>query len=263
MRPSSPTMSRRSSAEKRRIMPSTRSREQRQSSCTALRLEDAHAALVEQPVEQALARQRRVDQFVILDRLDQRPGLDPGIVLAGRHRGRRELMALRHVARVRGRPARRRSGECRQELDHQAAGPLGAGRLLELLRHREAHPRRDLLGLAEILVRRLLEALALERDDALVAAALRSPGRWSWRDDPGRAARRSRCVPLPMASSLSASKRAVARRRSGASKSTTIIVDRRRRVLVWSWKRPSNLSDEPSRTVSAAASPSTRETASG
>ena len=41
---------------------------------------------------------------------------------------------------------------------------------LELLGHGEAHARRDLLRLAEILVRRLLEALALERDDALVAA---------------------------------------------------------------------------------------------
>ena len=45
---------------------------------------------------------------------------------------------------------------------------------LELLGDREAHARRDLLRLAEILVRRLLEALALERDHALVAAALRA-----------------------------------------------------------------------------------------
>src|SRR3954468_17607436 len=45
------------------------------------------------------------------------------------------------------------------------ADPLGDGK---------PHPRRDLLRLAEILVRRLLEALALERHDALVAAALRA-----------------------------------------------------------------------------------------
>ena len=47
-----------------------------------LRLEDRDAALVEQAVQQPLARQRRVDEFVVLDGLGQRLGLGPGIVLA-------------------------------------------------------------------------------------------------------------------------------------------------------------------------------------
>src|SRR5262249_24418034 len=40
-----------------------------------------HAALVEQPIEQALGRDRAVDQFVVLDRGDQRAAFTPGVVL--------------------------------------------------------------------------------------------------------------------------------------------------------------------------------------
>ena len=46
--------------------------------------------------------------------------------------------------------------------------------VLELLGDRKAHARRDLLGLPKILVRRLLETLPLERDDALISALLGS-----------------------------------------------------------------------------------------
>ena len=63
-------------------------------------------------------------------------------------------------------------GRGRQELDHQAAGAIGLPAFLELLRHREAHLRRDLLGLPEILVRGFLETLALQGHDALIAAAV-------------------------------------------------------------------------------------------
>src|SRR3569623_2028162 len=42
------------------------------------RLEHAHARLVEQAIDQPLARQRRVDQLDILDRRDQRPPFRPG-----------------------------------------------------------------------------------------------------------------------------------------------------------------------------------------
>ncbi len=45
------------------------------------RLEYAHPALVEEPPQQPLARERGVEQLVILDGLDQRLRLDPGIVL--------------------------------------------------------------------------------------------------------------------------------------------------------------------------------------
>ena len=44
----------------------------------------------------------------------------------------------------------------------------------QLLGHRQAHAGRDLLGAQEILVRRMLEVLAFERDDALVARRIRS-----------------------------------------------------------------------------------------
>ena len=135
-----------------------------------LAFEDAHAALVEQAIEQALAGDGGIDQLVILDGLDQRLGLDPGIVLG------------RRCEIVRGWPSGMSPG-CeiglpqalrreRQELDHQAAGAIGVAAVLELLGHGEAHLRRDLLGLAEILMRRFLEALAFQRDDALIAAAV-------------------------------------------------------------------------------------------
>jgi hypothetical protein len=83
-----------------------------------LRAEYAHARLIEQPIEQPLARQRRIEQLVILDGRDQRLRLDPGIVLghrvAPRARGR--------VARIEI-GARRARGLARQELHQQAAGP--------------------------------------------------------------------------------------------------------------------------------------------
>jgi hypothetical protein len=44
----------------------------------------------------------------------------------------------------------------------------------QFLRHRQAHARGDLLGAQKILVRRVFEALALERDNALVAGGVRS-----------------------------------------------------------------------------------------
>ena len=44
-----------------------------------------------------------------------------------------------------------------------------AGSRTQFLGHSEAHTRRDLLGAQKILVRGMLEILALERDDALVA----------------------------------------------------------------------------------------------
>src|SRR5439155_20968695 len=45
------------------------------------RREDAYAAFVKQPVQQALARQIGIDQLDILDGADQRLALDPGIIL--------------------------------------------------------------------------------------------------------------------------------------------------------------------------------------
>ena len=102
-----------------------RSREQRHASCDRLRLEHAHAALVEEAVEQALARKLRVDQLVVLDRVDERLRLDPGVVLAGGSRRLARRMPFRDVA---GRQVglAHALGRGRQELHHQAAGAPGA-----------------------------------------------------------------------------------------------------------------------------------------
>ncbi len=63
-------------------------------------------------------------------------------------------------------------GRIRQKLHHQPAGPpirAGAGHAFG---DGETHPRRDLFGLAEILMRRFLPALAFEGNHALVARHL-------------------------------------------------------------------------------------------
>ena len=64
----------------------------------------------------------------------------------------------------------------RQELQQQAAGPpavAGAvGARPQLLGHRQAHAGRDLLRAQEIFMRGVLEVLAFERDDALVAGGV-------------------------------------------------------------------------------------------
>ena len=71
-----------SSGENPSSTPTTRSREQLHWSTHRRRREDAHAALVEQAIEQTLDGNRGVDQFVVLDGLDEALRLDPGIVLA-------------------------------------------------------------------------------------------------------------------------------------------------------------------------------------
>ena len=129
-------------------------------------LEHAHAALVEQPIDQPLARQRWIEQLEVLDGLDHGAAFDPGVVLGDDMGGR----AFRRVAGMEvGHPrALRRLG---QELQQHAAGPpavAGAGR--HLLADREPHPGRDLLRAFEVFVRGVLQAAAVERDQALVAA---------------------------------------------------------------------------------------------
>ena len=125
---------------------------------------------MEQPIEQPLGRQRRIDQFDVLDRLDQRAAFDPGVVLRDRVR-RRTLPAHRPD---RDRRTRARSGACGRNCSRMPparqrwlAPPLAGA---ELLGDREPHARRDLLGAQEIFVRGILERAALERDQPLVAA---------------------------------------------------------------------------------------------
>ena len=66
----------------------TFSREQEHCATTVTPLEHPHAALVEQPIDQPLAGQRRVDQLEVLDGFDQRPPFDPGVVLGNHVRAR-------------------------------------------------------------------------------------------------------------------------------------------------------------------------------
>ena len=122
---------------------------------------------MEQPIDQPLAGQLRVDQLDVLDRGDQRAAFHPGVVF--RQRVRRG--ALRRIARIEigDAGAFRR---LRQELQQDAAGaPAVAGAALagaQFLGHRQPHPRRDLLGAMEIFMRGVFQRAAFERDEALV-----------------------------------------------------------------------------------------------
>ena len=253
-----------SSAEKPASIPAIRSREQEHWSRTSRGAEDADAALVEQAVEEALDRDRRIGQLVVLDRADQRLRLDPGVVLARRRRspapsgtsppGR---SAWRMRSGASGRNWTRRP-PARQRMAKRAALAdmhLGDG---------EADARRDLLGLAEIGVGDLLEAVALERDDALVAAGVRRPGRRSWRACPCRGARPGRVAPSASAGGDAG------RRRSGHRRGRRRWCGSRRpacrpapSVSVCRMNLPSNFSDEPRSTASTIASPRSFETGGG
>ena len=95
-----------------------------------LRFEHRHAPLVEQSVEQPLARQRRVDEFVVLHGLGQGLGLAPALVLArlGHEIGRRiARMEIGLAAALFG-PG--------QELDQDAARPPARSRAGDVLGHR-------------------------------------------------------------------------------------------------------------------------------
>src|SRR6516165_4900729 len=87
-----------------------------------------------------------------------------------------DLDPLRHVAGIEVSP--RAFWRLGQELQQKAAGSPAMTRAIsarpQFLRHREAHARGDLLGAQKILMRRVFETLALERDDALVAGGVRS-----------------------------------------------------------------------------------------
>ena len=131
-----------------------------------LRLEDRHAALVEQPEQQPFARQGRVDEFVVLHRTGQGLALGPAVVL-----GRVADEAGRRVAGIEiDLPATILGfGE---ELRHQPAGPPMTALAGHVLGDRQTDQGRDLFGLDEVLMGRRLQPLALERHDALVARHL-------------------------------------------------------------------------------------------
>ena len=127
-----------------------RSREQRQASADVGRRHHAHAFLVEQPVEQALGRQRRIEQLVVLHRRGQMARAVPVLVVVA-FQAQVVRLALQLAL----------AAFARKLLDHQAAGaPVRSARAAALgravvPRHRQADESRDLLGLAEIGVRRV------------------------------------------------------------------------------------------------------------
>src|SRR5271169_498617 len=106
--------------------------------------EDAHAAFVEQPVSQPLARQIRIEQLDVVHGLDQGTSFDPGVVLGNHMRrgaGRRIAWIEIGLARALGRIG--------QKLQHDAAGTPEPARAIcagaKFLSDGEPHPRRDLL----------------------------------------------------------------------------------------------------------------------
>ena len=139
------------------------------------RLGDAHAALVEQAEQQPFARQRRIDQLVILGR--RRRAIWPRPIRRPRATARR---ASRPRARRRDRRStwRRRSGESGRNCASRPPARHSRAFGRHALPDREPHQRRDLLGALEIGVRGLLEPLALERDHALIARGEARPPRW-------------------------------------------------------------------------------------
>ena len=133
----------------------------------------AHLLLVEQPVEQPVRRQHRIEQLVILDRLGERLGARP--ILFGEGAA---LPAPRPPSRVSFCTS---SPPARQVQGRPPRLPAAI-----MPRHGKPDEGRQLLGLAEIDVGGLGQAFAFERHHALIALGLGARGRWSWRDGPAR-----------------------------------------------------------------------------
>ena len=135
------------------------------------RVKHADAALVEQPVQQPLARKIGVDQFDILDGRDQRLAFDPGVVF--RHRV--GDAALRRIAWMQiglSRPLRRLGEKLQQ---HSAGAPavLRAFAAAPFLADRKPHSGRNLFRAQKIFMRGVLESAAFERHQPLIAAHVR------------------------------------------------------------------------------------------
>ena len=106
---------------------------------------------------------------MMLDRPDEGARLGPGVVAdAVIVAGGEDLVAFRRIAGVKigGTQA---FGRGRHELHDQPAGAPGKAATGQDRADAQANPARNLLGLAEILVSGLFQALPVERDDALIA----------------------------------------------------------------------------------------------
>ena len=237
-----------------------RSAEQEQRSSTGRSFEHAHAVLVEQPVKQPLGPDLGIEQFLVLDRSRPAPAVPA--------RRRRLLPAAERSYRRRRRAGR--AGACarrlRQELREQSAGPpvLMAAAVAgqDQLAHRQPDVGRNLLGLAEIGLRRLLQADAVERHDALIALRVLALVDGE----------RQNAVAEQFAGSMP---RPRDRRRQAVRIEAGIGAQRMRRreigdeqvdravVLVCRMNFPSNFSDVPSSTVTRHASATSRATGSG
>ncbi len=203
----------------------------------------------------------RIDQFDILDRFDQRAAFDPGIVF--RHLRAASMPSgaspgCRSATRARsgdfGRncsrmpPARQRCGAAlRRAVPRRRRAARGSGSARSGGNIRARRPR----------------ACRLRAPPGPGSGSCRGPGRWSWRDGPGPAARRPSASPA----SIAAATARLVEARAGAHlpgvvKSTTSM---RTGPSVWvcRMKRPSIFSAEPSSTVSTTASPSSLATGAG
>src|SRR3990170_3292194 len=119
----------------------------------------AHPLLVEEAIEQPVRRQHGIEQLVVLDRLGKSLGARPVLLGEGR------LPPNRAAALA---------GELLHEKPSGAPGPGPAARLAGAImpRHGKLDEGGELLGLSEIGIGGLGQAIALERHHALIALGL-------------------------------------------------------------------------------------------
>ena len=253
--PSSPIMCLTLLRREARSIASMPSAEQRQTARKRRRLGDAHAALVEQAEQQALARQRGIDQFMGLGRRRARLGFGPGVVL-----GRPACGATPSGASPDG---SRRDGAAPAspgELGEQAAGAPGAAVAASTLSPTAS---RTSVGIcserSKYAWAACFQPLALERDDALIAGHVAAGIDGEGEVAVGRAdrPRRPRRAATPFGRSAPARANSTARRSRRAACAAG--------PSSWSatGKRPSSFSVEPSSAASVTASPTSFETGSG
>src|SRR5262245_13920961 len=123
-----------------------------------------YTLLVEQPVQQALRRQRRIEHFMVFNRRGEMARAIPIFIVLALERGIARLIA--HGAGL--------AAGTRQLLDQQSAGTPAPGRRRArtggpvVASHRQADEGRQLFGLAEIGVRHLDQRLAFDGNNALI-----------------------------------------------------------------------------------------------
>ncbi len=127
------------------------------------RIENPDAFLVEEAVQQAFGRQRRIDQLVIFHRRREMPRARPVLVVLS---GEQRVVFLAFLGRA-------FAALARQFLQQQPArAPVGAEAALVVLRDGESDEGRQLLGLPEVVLGHRNERLPVDGDDALVGVRI-------------------------------------------------------------------------------------------